>query len=195
MTLNPTVGQVGGHCTGSITLPILVQDAMQANITLCCKRRYIRRGSDGKSSSHEQIVWHDQLTLKPERYGRKKVQINFSFTPPSGLPVSEEESNDYHFWQLHIKVPVPGIDYDRFFELPMEAANELTAAVNNHISETRTSEVIENEDLGEQLILKIKRSSRGTEFYYGYGRSKIMACAIMFFGVFSSGFSYLFFSN
>jgi hypothetical protein len=33
-------------------------------------------------------------------------------------------------------VPVPGIDYDRFFELPMEAANELTAAVNNHISET-----------------------------------------------------------
>jgi hypothetical protein len=38
-------------------------------------------------------------------------------------------------------------------------------------------------------------SSRGTEFYYGYGRSKIMACAIMFFGVFSSGFSYLFFSN
>jgi hypothetical protein len=77
----------------------------------------------------------------------------------------------------------------------MEAANELTAAVNNHISETRTSEVIENEDLGEQLILKIKRSSRGTEFYYGYGRSKIMVCAIMFFGVFSSGFSYLFFSN
>ncbi|NOQ17338.1 MAG: hypothetical protein GQ581_09780 [Methyloprofundus sp.] len=193
--LNPAVGQVGGHCTGSITLDILPQDATQADISLSCKRRYVRQGSDGKSSSHEQVLWQDQVTLKPERYGRKKIQINFSFSPPSGLPISEEKSRDYHFWQLHIKVPVPGIDYDRIFELPMEAASELTAAVNSHISENQTSEVIENNRMDEKSTPKIKRTSHGTEFYYGYGRSKIMSMIIMSFGVFLGVFFNLFFDG
>ncbi|NOQ17226.1 MAG: hypothetical protein GQ581_09215 [Methyloprofundus sp.] len=193
VTLNPAVGQIGGICTGAITLAILPQDVTHADISLSCKRRYVRQGADGKSSSNEQVIWHDQVTLKPERYGRKKIQINFSFKPPSGLPSSEDESSDYHFWQLHIKVPVPGIDYDRFFEVPMEAASELTSKVNSHIAETQVSEIIEPKE--RQTVPEIKRTSKGTEFYFGYGRSKIMACAIMFFGVFLGGFSYLFFDG
>ncbi len=194
VVLNPTIGQVGGRCMGSITLPILPKDATQADISLSCKRSYVRQGSDGKSSSHEKVIWQDQVTLKPDRYGRKKIQINFSFSPPSGLPISEEKSSEYHYWQLHIKVPIPGIDYDRTFELPMEEASELPSAVSHHI-EAQTSERVESRAAGQASIPKIKQTSAGTEFYYGYGRSKVMAIAIMFVGVFIAVFTYLFFSN
>lgn len=74
VTLNPAIGQIGGHCAGSITLAILPQDATQADISLSCKRRYVSRGSDGKSSSHEQLIWQDQVSLKPERHGQKKYE-------------------------------------------------------------------------------------------------------------------------
>lgn len=194
VTLNPAIGQIGGHCAGSITLAILPQDATQADISLSCKRRYVSRGSDGKSSSHEQLIWQDQISLKPERHGRKKIRVNFSFAPPSGLPISEEESGDYHFWQLHIKIPVPGIDYDRTFELPMTAVSEVRGAVSHHIA-AQTSERIESNNKGEASIPDIQQTSSGTEFHFGYGRSKIMASVIMFFGIFLGVFSYLFFSN
>jgi len=194
VVLNPAIGQVGGYCAGSITLPILTQEAAVAELSLSCKRRYFKKDSDGHSSTHDEVIWHDQVSLKPERYGRKKIQINFSFLPPIGLPISEEKSDNYHLWELHIKVPVRGIDYDRMFELPMQAASESISGVAE-FSRTQTSEVIEHKETDKGLIPTIKKTSAGTEFYYGYGRSKVMAMAIMLFGLFLGGFSYLFFGE
>jgi len=187
-------GDVGGLCAGSITLPILIKDATQAKLSLNCKRRYVQRGSDGKSSTREQVIWQDKVTLKPERYGRKKIQLKFLFDTPKGLPVSEDKSRDYHLWQLRIKLPVPGIDYERIFELPMQVVDE-HAVTASHFSEAQSSELIEHKETERGLIPIVKKTAKGTEFYFGYGRSKLMAMVIMFFGLGFGAFGYLFFSG
>ena len=194
VVLNPDPGQIGGRCTGSIKLPIAAKNAKRAILSLNCIRSYMHRSSEGKYSRREEAIWQDRITLKPEKFGRKNSQLNFAFNPPTNLPASEEKSDNYHLWRLQIRIPLPGIDYDRLFELPMEKVTEQALTTNRHFK-TQTSDFIEHRNTELGSVPQIKKTRTGTQFYYGYGRSKAMAIALIFFGLFLAIFSYFFFDG
>ncbi|NOQ15926.1 MAG: hypothetical protein GQ581_02605 [Methyloprofundus sp.] len=192
--LNPFPGQVGGHCAGYITLPILPKDAQQATLSLSCKHHYYQHSSNGHNSTRVNVIWQDRITLQPDRYGRNKIRLNFIFNPPANLPATEQASQSYHLWQLHIQVPLPGVDYDRLFELPMQKVGAEAAAMHVQIK-PRTSAVIAYQDTEVGAIPQIKQTATDTEFYYGYGRSKLMPIILMSFGLGLAAFAYLFFAD
>jgi hypothetical protein len=191
--LQPFPGQVGGHCAGYITLPILPKDAKQATLSLSCKHLYHQRSRNDHDSTRTDVVWQDRIILKPDRYGRNKIRLNFSFNPPANLPVTEQESQSYHLWQLHVQVPLPGIDYDRVFEVPMEKV-DAEAAVHAQIKPP-ASAVMTHQETAVGALPQIKQTTVGTEFYYGYGRSKLMPIILMSFGLGLAAFAYAFFAD
>lgn len=192
ITLNPFPAQVGGLCAGYIDLPILAQNAPQAILSLNCIHRSIHQGMDG-DSMHEEVLWQDRITLKPDNY-RKSIRLNFAFKPPAGLPASEEKSDNYHLWKLNIHIALPGINYDRVFELPIITADQHTLSKSSRI-QAKTSTLIEHRNTQIGSIPKITKTTTGTEFYYGYGRAKIMAFTLMLCSAFFAIFAYFFFSG
>lgn len=192
--LNPSPGQVGGRCSGYITLPETAKEAKRAILSLSCIRSYIYRSNDGKSSQREQAIWQDQISIRPEKYGRKRTRLNFVFKPPANLPATEQESDDYHLWRLQVRIPLPGIDYDRNFELPMEKPDE-QIVVTHRYTQTQTSSTIAHRETKAGSIPQINKTSAGTEFYYGYGREKVMAIIIMLFGLGLAVLGYFFFHD
>ena len=193
ITLNPFPAQVGGLCAGYIDLPIPAKNAPQAILSLSCIRRFVHRSNDGKHSTREEALWQDRLTLKPDNY-RQRIRLNFAFNPPANLPASEEKSNDYHLWKLNIRIALPGIDYERTFELPLRVADQHAIATNSHI-QAKTSTIIEHRDTEIGSIPKITKTATGIQFYYGYGRAKAMAITLMLTGAFIAVFAHFFFSG
>ena len=192
--LNPTPGQIGGQCAGYIILPIPAEDAKQATLSLSCIRSYTHRSSDGTRSRREEAIWQDRITLKPDKYGRKKSRLSFAFNPPAHLPETEQESDNYHLWRIQVRLSIPGIDYDRLFELPMEKVDEQTQLSHRHFK-TQSSAIIEQQNAEVSSIPQIKTTTKGTQFYYGYGRSKLMAIILMVFGLSLAVFGYFFFDG
>lgn len=192
--LNPSPGQVGGHCAGYITLPTAEKKARLAELSLSCIRSYIYRDNHERSSRREKAIWQDRITLKPDKYGRKKIRLNFAFNPPANLPETGQEGDDYHLWRLHIKIPLPGIDFDRTFELPMEKTSEQALTTHDQ-HKIQSSTAIEHRDTEVGSVPKVKKTVSGTQFYYGYGRSKGMAIALMSFGLILAVFGYFFFDG
>ena len=193
ITLNPFPAQVGGLCAGYIDLPIPAKNAPQAVLSLSCIRRYISRSHDGKHSTREEAIWQDRLTLKPDNY-RKSIRLNFAFAPPANLPPSEEKSDSYHLWKLNIRIALPGIDYDRIFELPLTAADQDAIATNSRI-QAKTSTIIEHRDTEIGSIPTITKTTNGTKFHYGYGRAKVVAFALILMGAFFAVFAHYFFAG
>ena len=193
LTLNPFPGQIGGRCAGQLDLPIAAKSAKHAILRLSCMRRYQQRNNNGKSSWHTESLWQDKITIKPDKYGRK-IRLNFCFNPPADLPETETESDDYHIWSLQVRLPLPGIDYERNFLLPMKAADQQAIASVNRFK-ARTSTLIARQHTESSTSPKITQSASGTQFYYGYGRSKGMGISLMLFGLFIAVFAYYFFAG
>ncbi len=195
LTINPSPGLIGGSCSGYITLPIQAGNAKRAEIRLSCMRRYIKRTNNGKRQHYTKVIWQDQVTLKPEKYG-KKIHLNFSFMPPYELPETQQKSDDYHVWNIHIHIPIPipGIDFERSFEIPMEKADE-PAPLTEKPNTAQTSPIISHQETEIGSVPQIEKTRTGTQFYYGHGRSKGMAIALMFLGLLIGVFAYFFFDG
>lgn len=193
VSLNPFPGQIGGRCAGQLILPIAATSAKRVILHLSCMRRYHQRNNNGKSSWRTETLWQDRITLKPDKYGRK-IRIDFLFTPPADLPATEAPSDDYHIWVLQVRLPLPGIDYERNFELPMQVADQQAIATTKRFK-AQTSSVIEYKDTNNATTPQITPSVAGTQLYFGYGRSKGMGIGLMAFGLFIAVFAYYFFAG
>lgn len=192
--LTPFPGLVGGSCAGHITLPIATGNAKQAEVSLNCIRHSVSNSTHNNHRQHySKVIWQDQLSLKPEKYGRK-TRLQFAFTPPYKLPETEPKSDDYHVWNIHIHIPLPGIDFDRSYEVPMEKADEASYA-SEKITKVQSSPIIKHQDTKIGSVPQINKTRAGTQFYYGHGRSKGMAIALMTFGVFTGVFAFFFFDG
>ncbi len=119
VVLDPFPGQVGGLCAGYLDLPLAKDSAGQAMVTLTCIHHRASTDSRGRRHMHEKVLWQDKVTVKLHYYGRFS-RLEFAFYPPEDLPGSEDESDDYHSWQLHVQIAVKGVDYDRVFDLPVK---------------------------------------------------------------------------
>jgi len=191
--LAPFPGQVGGRFSGYIDLPISSTQATQAIFSFSCIRRYTSRDSQGKNAWHEDALWQDRISFKPDNVGEKS-RIDFLFKPPADLPATEDESDDYHFWQLHVRLSVPGIDYDRVFNVPMALISDQQLAATGRYK-AKVSQQIAHQETDVGTIPKIENTAAGLQFYYGYARSIGMAIALIVFGGFLGVFGYYFFEG
>jgi len=191
--LDPFPGQIGGRFSGYLDLPLSQSEAGQAIFSLNCIRRYSQRDSRGENHWHEDVLWQDRASFKPDNYG-KNVRIDFLFNTPADLPASEDESDDYHFWQLHVRLAVTGIDYDRIFHVPMEEASAQQLASTERYK-AKVSQRIEHQYTGVAKVPKLENTATGLQFYYGYGCSIGMSIALIIFGGFIGVFGYYFFGG
>lgn len=189
--LNPYPGQIGGYCAGHLNLPIAEKDVQHAILSLSCMHRYHQRKNSGKQRLLTDVLWQDSLSVTTESHG-SHVRINFSFTLPDDLPATATASHESYVWTLQVRLPLPGIDYERTFELPVQAASAQTLDLFN-----QTQPIQEDDPAPETSSLpKIKHSSTGgTQFYYGYGRSKGIGIFLVLLGVILSRFGYSFFAG
>jgi len=192
--LDPFPGQIGGRFSGYLDLPFSQSDADQAIFSLNCIRRYSQRDSEGKTRWREDVLWQDRTNFKPDSYGDKSLRIDFLFNTPADLPASEDESDDYHFWQLHVRLAVTGIDYDRVFHVPMERASAQQLASTERYK-AKVSERVEHQNTDIAKVPKLENTAAGLQFYYGYGRSIGMSVALIIFGGFIGVFGYYFFAG
>lgn len=197
ITLDPFPGQIGGQCAGYLLLPGLKAKIDQAVFTLTYIHRYARSDNQGKTHWHEDILWQDRASFKAEHYG-KLTRINFQFNPPANLPETEKESQDYHYWQCHVHLDLPGIDYDRAFNIPMKAVGaERQSSARQYATPAATR--ISHQDTEVARIPETHTSATGLSLYFGYGRAKGMAlfCLLtgLFIGLFIGIFGYYFFSG
>lgn len=191
--LDPCPGQVGGRLAGYLELPLSSKDAQQAIVSLSCIRRYLHRDSRGRSRWHEDVLWQDKAHFRPDSYG-DNLRIDFLFNTPTELPASEDKSDDYHVWQLHVRLALTGIDYDRVFHVPMEMASAQQIASTERYK-ARISEKIEHQDTDVANMPVIENTASGLQLYYGYARSIGIAVALIFFGGFFGIFGYYFFDG
>ncbi len=191
--LDPFPGQVGGRCAGYLDLPFSGDKAHQAIVTLTCVHRYRYKDNTERSSWREEPIWQDRVTIKLDRYGQTS-RLNFAFHPPENLPVSENENDDYHYWRMQIRLPLPGIDYDRQFIVPLEVADDWALAENERYRH-KAIPIVEHRQTEVGTIPQIEKTASGTQFYYGYGRSKATAIILMIFGMAIAVFGYFFFDG
>ncbi len=190
VVLDPFPGQIGGEFTGYLNLSITKAEAEQAVFSLSCVRRYCSRANRGRRTWHEDVLWQERASFAPDPY-RDDIRVDFLFNTPADLPASEEESESYHFWQLHVRLALRGIDYDRIFNVAMAVATaQQLASIGRY--RTKVSPRIAHQDTDTAGIPKIDSTAAGLQLYYGYGRSKIMALAIFIFGSTVGFFGYYF---
>ncbi len=180
VVLDPFPGQIGGQLAGYILLPIAAENTKPAKLTLTCIHHYFQRNNRGENKQHSDAVWHDTVTLKPDHLGRHS-QVKFSFKLPDDCPASENISNDYHFWRLNIQMPLPGINFDRSYNVPVELNKGTDTSLHHR---TKTSEVVTQVDNHSTTYPQITKTALGEQFYYGYGRCKGLAIPVISFALF-----------
>lgn len=188
LILTPFPAQVGGYCDGYIDLP---KSTSQATVALVCIHHYFSRNTDNESRWESEPVWQDSISIKQE-YHEAKGRLKFAFNPPKNLPLSEEKSNDYHSWKLHIKMPYSGIDFDRHFIIPLEESDSQSPVKSQQSRLSNLSTAYSQQDK-KQTIPQITSTLSGSQFYYHSGRSKLMAFILagMGIGVGFLGYSFL----
>lgn len=179
VVLDPFPGQIGGQLAGYILLPIETKSAGPVKLTLTCIHRYYQRNNRSENKQHNDAIWHDTVTLKPDNLGRNS-QVRFSFKLPDDCPASGNISNDYHFWQLNIEMSLPGINFSRSYNVPVEFNKSATISLHHT---AKTSEIVTQADQHSTNYPQITRTAVGEQFYYGYGRNKGLAILVISFAL------------
>ncbi len=117
LDLDPFPGSLGGDAGGAVELPIVYRGNGRFDVTLSCVRSHIS-GHGKNRSRHESVVWRGKAILSGEP-GIRGTRLRFRFAVPEQLPESEPPSDDYHYWAVHLKAELPGVDLDRTFEVPV----------------------------------------------------------------------------
>lgn len=120
LTLDPHPGAIGGDVAGYIDIPVAHDPAQAFHVSLACTRSWVSGSGKNRSTRHES-KWQDEKWLHAEPRDAQHVRLWFRFEPPAGLPVSEEPSDDYHHWTLHLAADLPGLDLARHYDLPVFA--------------------------------------------------------------------------
>jgi len=185
VVLAPFPAQVGGQCAGYLDLPLAIKKSTQATINLTCVRQSYHHKSRSNSihntidnNSRAEPLWQDRSTVAIQHIGQNS-RIAFAFEPPEGLPASDDKSKIHHFWKLHIKIPMTGIDYDRVFEIPVIVADETMQA--SHQRYTHQTNANSSVDADSVLIPNISKTPAGMQLTYGYGRSKLISLMLIVF--------------
>lgn len=178
--LVPFPGVVGGNVGGNLELRLPYRASHKFPVSLTCSHLRTYRSS-GKTRSSETAVWQDEAQAKVEP-GIRGTRVSFNFRVPPDQPGSEERSENYHKWALHIRSELPGIDLDRKFTVPVYKTGQSA----DHVPATSAPQP----DLATTLpegVVQVSHVSSGTRFHYPLFRQLGAAVGMLLVGAMFCG--------
>lgn len=177
LTLQPSPGVIGATMTASVDLPERFRANQPFTVTINCIHRYVS-GSSKDRTTWEKSLWQNETTARVEP-GLRGTRLSFRFTVPAGLPPTTPHSDDHHYWKVHLRADIPGIDLDHGFEIPMVDTGEIgmtsPLASFESAAETQPPPV-------PLRVVEISRNGDALALYYPPLRSLGMSIAVIIFG-------------
>lgn len=186
VALDPFPGQIGGDIAGQISL---ARRLGQANwlVTLQCLKVRISRGKNSRRS--ESVIW--QADQVPEvTYEAGGSVIRFRFTPPTGLPETDNQGNDQVEWRLLLSGPTQPVPLERTYELPVVQGTQTSsialspAHVEHHERQARMQSLT---DAAEQI--DVQMLGNGVLLHSRPGRNLALKAMVLIFGLIFGGVS------
>jgi hypothetical protein len=162
--MDPWPGSIGGQVGGMIAARVPFDEALAFSLKLTCVHTYTS-GSGKNSSTHHDPLWQETRWFHAQRASDGMSALWFCFDVPDHLPVSEEASSNYHHWQLQANADIPGIDFERTWELPVFATGKASREAARHTQES-------NEELMAALegLMNLRQIPGGISMDYRAGR-------------------------
>jgi hypothetical protein len=172
LTLEGEAPVVGGSFGARINLPAEAAAAGRISAELACVRVTWTRGSKGAPSRGEQDAWTKQHVIPVHRsavggYATLKLEIPDD-KAPSDLPEGSapatlvqaaypaggiEVGRSYYRWELRIKADVPGIDFERTYQVRVNPGKQ-AASAGAAAAAPRMDPVMMDPELRERLIAR-----------------------------------------
>jgi hypothetical protein len=180
LELDPFPGSLGGDAGGWVDLAIPFDRHARFEVTLSCVHSRVS-GTGRHRNRQEEVSWRDQAML-PGEFGTRGTRVRFCFALPERLPETEPPSDDYHYWAVHLKAFLPGVDLDRTFQVPVfETAEPRQARYRVQTPETgRPPEL-------PRHIVRASRTTEGLRLDYPAARNRGPGLAVTLAGLFFTG--------
>lgn len=182
VVLDPFPGAIGGHVGASMELPVIVNVEQHFNVVLNCIYQY-QSGSGKNRETNEDLIWQAEglAQINPLAAGTK---ISFRFDIPPGLPASEPDSSEYHYWRLDIDNSVLG--FSRNFEIPVYATGEKSRHIAQDAEDHPRMQSIHEALIDE--ISDLEQIPGGVRLYFPMMRNPSTSLAFVVVGAaFASG--------
>jgi tetratricopeptide (TPR) repeat protein len=160
----------GRSFSAKVNLPANAAAAGRISAELACVRVTWSRGSKGGTSKGEQDAWTRQQVFPARRSafgGYAALRIEIPSDKPSsdvpqesapdamvesGRPADIELGRGYYRWELRIKADVPGIDFERTFNLRVAPGTQ--ASSRPAVSLSRPSPLVMDTQLHERMLAR-----------------------------------------
>ncbi len=163
LVMDPYPGAIGGQVGGTVDLQLAYDPGLVFRTSLTCIYSYLS-GSGKNRNRKERVVWQTEgAAWSVPRLAHTRLEILFDVD--SGLPASDpQDESAYHLWRLRVAANLPGIDFERVFEIPVfptgASARELRRLSTEHrAAADERSKAIEH-------VLDIHRVPGGVELYF-----------------------------
>ena len=118
LVMDPFPGCLGGQVGGAIDTRIPFDPQINFKVSLSCMHSRIS-GSGKNRRRSESVVWHNQGVCHSAQ-GITGTALQFRFEVPADVPVSQPGGRgEYHLWRLRVNTSLPGMDFDRSYEIPV----------------------------------------------------------------------------
>lgn len=186
LQMDPFPGAIGGDVGGTVELRLAYNPKYRFRVTLTCHHAYTRRTNDGNETVRD-AKWQDEQ-LAEVQPGIHGARLHFLFKPPGDLPESSTGDASWYEWNIQISASLPGIDFDRSWEVPVfKNAGPQTARLQN-----RNRPLVAGSQELPDTVVQIRETGAGLEFYYPYLRHPGMALGTLATGAGFVGFAWLF---
>ncbi|MBN1237965.1 MAG: DUF3592 domain-containing protein [Gammaproteobacteria bacterium] len=163
LAMDPYPGAIGGQVGGTIDLRLPYDPRLAFNTTLSCLYSYVS-GSGKNRRRSERVVWQSEGIAHAQSHMRG-TRLEVLFDVDQGLPPSDvKDQRDYHLWRLSLAADMPGVDFDRSFEIPVFPTGEQAKALRSGLS---TEHPLAAEVRGRAIerVLDMKRVAGGAEIF------------------------------
>jgi Protein of unknown function (DUF3592) len=182
--LTPFPGELGGKVAGHLDFQQRLDNSSTFYFTLKQMKTVTTR-SGGKTQTSTTSTWDltGNGTLKTTINGSR---IYFAFEVPANLKPSRTDDNNGYWWSLEVKGDMPGVDFNRSYEIPVFKTT--SSALNSVSQPSDVSTATAQTDFSEQLeaMLDIEQLTDGILIRQAPGKQK-MAWPIALFGVIFGG--------
>ncbi len=196
VVLDPFPGAIGGDVGGVIDVGLPYVAGTAFHLTLTSIYSYMSGSGDSRSRK-ETAKWQDSLVAHAEP-GKFGIRLTFRFNVPGELPESDAEQNgsDYHLWRMNVQAALPGVDFDRDYEIPVYATGEASLKLSTYNMRSAHDEQDRLDDLAVSQKTQRSFGSGGIELFYPAGRNRLSALiGITAGGIFGSAGWFLVFSE
>ena len=181
LVMDPFPGSLGGQLGGRIETNIPFDPGRHFDVSLTCVHSRIS-GSGKNRSRSESVVWRGDGVCHTGR-GSGGTMLEFRFDVPSNLPASQpHQSGNYHLWRVSVSADLPGIDFNRSYNIPVFATGEQNSTVEKG-TESHPATVDAAMD-GVNSVADIRSVPGGIEAYFPALQRPAQGVFTLVFGLF-----------